>query len=201
MSGGAIPPTRSKHLKNQDLNKIFQTCLNDSAFQEVLDLVKNNSKGKIWIIGGFIYRNIVSKLNNTDPYNYDIDFIVEKKNKTLKKVNGWRIENNSYNNPNYVNDKHKTSFTDIRKAIRVSGMTEPTIDAFILDTPLNIQSIAYDLRNNKLLGEIGVKGLINKVVKVNNREQANFYAKRKGKTLNQIIAEKAQELGFKAIFS
>ena len=185
--------------EKQNLNKLFQNCLNDSAFQEVLSLVKTNSKGKIWIIGGFIYRNIVAQINNTAPYNYDMDFIVEKKNKTLKKVAGWRIENNSYNNPNYVTDSHKMSFTDMKKAVRISGMAKPTIDNFILDTPLNIQSIAYDLKNNKLIGEKGIRALADRIIAVNHLEQAGFYAQRKNKTLNELINEKAHELGFKAI--
>jgi hypothetical protein len=174
----------------------FQPFLENLTFKDVLDLVKQNSQGKIWIIGGFLYKNLASALYNIPPYEYDIDFIVEHKNKELKKVDGWEIQTNRYANPNYVNDKCKMSFTDIHKAIRISGFRNPTILDFILDTPLNIQSIAYDISNNSLVGDLGISALKEKVVRINNMAQAEFYAKRKNKTLEEIVSDKAGELGF-----
>ena len=93
------------------------------------------------------------------------------------------------------------SFTDIRKAIRVSGLKNPTIEEFIKETPFDVQSIAYDLNENKIIGETGIEALKNKTVKINNKEQAEFYAKRKGRKLDDIIKEKAQELGFDYMLS
>jgi hypothetical protein len=127
------------------LAEMFKPFLENLAFKETLSLVEQNSQGKIWIIGGFLYKNLASALYGITPYEYDIDFIVEHKNKELKKVDGWNIVNNSYLNPNYVRDTCKMSFTDIHNAIRVSGIRNPTIENFILDTPLNVQSIAYDI--------------------------------------------------------
>jgi hypothetical protein len=40
----------------EDLVKKFNPYLKDPVFVEVLDLVKQNSKGKIWIIGGFLFK-------------------------------------------------------------------------------------------------------------------------------------------------
>lgn len=174
----------------------FTPYLEDSVFKEVLDLVKQNSRGKIWLVGGFLYKNLASELYGGEIYNFDIDFIVEERNDTLKEVVGWRLETNSYGSQNYVKDGHKMSFTDIRKAIRVSGLKNATIEEFIKETPLNIQSIAYDLEQNKIIGEKGIEALKNKIVKINNKEQAEFYAKRKSRELKDILIEKAKELGF-----
>jgi len=181
------------------LAELFSTCLDDPVFQETLALVKANSRGKIWIIGGFVYRNIAAKLYGGSIYNYDIDFIVEEKNEKLKEVEGWKIEANSYQNLNYVREGNKMSFMDIRKAIRVSGMTNPTIEAFIAETPLTMQSIAYDMDNARLIGDMGIDAIIHKTVRVNNLPQAEFYAKRKGKNLETLIQDKAKELGFEAV--
>lgn len=175
----------------------FQPYIKDPIFLEVLSLVKQNSKGKIWVIGGFLYRNLISSLYGSgEIYNYDIDFIVEERSDVLKEISGWRIEINNYGSQNYVRSGNKMSFTDIRKAIRVSGLQNPTIEKFIKETPLNIQSITYDLEENKIIGEKGIEAILTKMIKINNVEQADFYAKRKGKKIEEIIKEKMKELGF-----
>jgi len=181
---------------NSELTELFKPFLRNKAFQETLYLVRENSQGKIWIMGGFVYKNLASALYGTLPYEYDIDFVVEHKNKELKKVDGWNIEINSYDNPNYVRDTHRMSFTDIHNTIRVSGIKPPTMEDFIFDTPLDIQSIAYDITDNILIGKIGIKALQEKIIRINNIAQAEFYAKRKNKTVKQLMNEKAEELGF-----
>lgn len=174
----------------------FELCIRDSVFLEILNLVKQNSTGRIWIIGGFVYKNLVASLYGGEFYNYDIDFIVEQRDDVLKEVAGWQIQTNNYGSQNFVRKNNKMSFTDIHKAIRVSGLKNPTIEQFIEETPLNIQSIAYDLEENKLIGKKGIEALLSKTVKINNKQQAEFYAKLKGKELTEIIKEKAKELNF-----
>jgi hypothetical protein len=181
----------------KDLVEIFQPFLSNPAFKETLHLVEQNSQGKIWIIGGFVYKNLISALYGTTPYEYDIDFIVEHKNKDLKQVDGWKIESNTYLNPNYVRNGNKMSFTDIHHTIRATGFRGPTIEDFIIDTPLTIQSIAYDIIDKKMIGEIGIKALYEKVVRINNRDQTELYIKLKNKTLEEYVNEKTKELGFK----
>ena len=183
-----------------NLVKIFKPFLDNPIFKETSSLVEQNSQGKIWIIGWFVYKNLASSLYGTVQYEYDIDFIVEHKNEILKKVDDWNIEVNSYLNPNYVREGNKMSFTDIHKTIRASGFGSQTIEDFILYTPLNIQSIAYDILDDKLIGDIGINALKEKIVKVNNLAQAEFFAQRKNKTLKEIITEKARELDFQAVF-
>jgi hypothetical protein len=88
------------------------------------------------------------------------------------------------------------SFTDIHKAIRVFEMEKPTIENFIKHTPLTIQSIAYDIYEDKIIGEKGIQALLMKEVDINHTPQAEFYAQRKNKSLEQIILEKIKELNF-----
>ncbi len=77
---------------NENLVGLYAPFLETKIFKEILQLVKENSEGNIWLTGGYIYRNLASVLYGTEPYEYDIDFTVEHKNKTLKQVEGWRIE-------------------------------------------------------------------------------------------------------------
>jgi hypothetical protein len=180
----------------ENLEIKFKQYLQDKVFLEVLDLVRQNSNGKIWVMGGFLYKNLATILYGGKTYNYDIDFIVEDKMTPLKEAAGWEIQTNSYGNQNYVREKNKMSFTDLKKAIRVNGFKNKTIEEYVKGTPLNIQSIAYDLEENKIIGEKGIKALLSKTIKINNAKNADFYAKMKGKKLGDIIKEKAKELDF-----
>ena len=178
------------------LEEKFKLYLTNSVFLEILNLVKKNSRGRIWVIGGFVYRNLVSALYGGNTYSHDIDFVVEDRNESLKKIPGWSIEINSYRVPNYVRAGNRMSFTDIRKVKRVVPLKKFTIEEVIDGTPLNIQSIAYDLVRNKVMGEKGIEALRTRMIKVNSMEQAEFYAKRKNKDLRDIVIDKARELGF-----
>jgi len=184
------------HITTHLLERIFKPYLKDVVFLEVLDLIEQNSKGKIWLTGGYLYRNLAASLYGGEKYDYDIDFMVEQRNEVLKEIPGWEIEVNNYGIPNYVRTENRVSFTDIRKVTRVSGLRNHTIEEIIAGTPLNIQSIAYDLSEGRIIGKKGIEALITGVVKINSMAQAEFYAKKKGRDLEDIIIEKAKELKF-----
>lgn len=179
-----------------NLEELIKPYLETEIFSEVLELARQNSEGKIWLMGGFLYKNIAAALYGGETYTKDIDLIVEKRNVSLKQVPNWIIETNSYGVANYTRLDCKMSMTDIRKAIRVSNMVNPTVEEFIEETPLNIQSIALDLDKKVLIGKRGIDALNKRVVKVNNLPQAKYYAERKRKSLETIIIEKANELNF-----
>lgn len=178
------------------LEEKIKPYLQDPFFIEDLELVRQNSKGKIWLMGGFLYKNLASFLYGGTAYNYDIDFIVEERNDALKEILGWKIETNSYGVQNYIREGHRMSFTDIKKVIRVSGLNNPSIEEIVDGTPLNVQAMAYSLDDQIIIGEKGIAALNSKIVKVNSRNEAEFYAERKGKKLVDIIIEKAKELNF-----
>lgn len=77
---------------------------------------------------------------------------------------------------------------------------EPTIEHYLTGVPLTIQSIAYDVDENRIIGEIGIDALQRRLVKVNDLSFAKYYSKKKNKPLQEIIREKADALGFTAIF-
>ena len=68
------------------------------------------------------------------------------------------------------------------------------------ETPLIIQSIAYDPDQKSILGETGMDTLLHKTVAVHNLEEAEHYCQLKGIALEDYIQEKAKSIGFKAIF-
>ena len=76
---------------------------------------------------------------------------------------------------------------------------EPTVDKYLERTPLTIQSIAYDTVDKKVFGDVGIKALYEKTVTVHHPEVAARIASLKGKTVEQLVREKADSLGFRAV--
>lgn len=187
----------------KDITELFLEATNDNMdFKEAIDIVKNNTTGGCWLIGGFVYRNIANSLYNTPKPKVDLDFIVEKPLEEIKILNSWIISKNSYGNPKLIKDTGLSidfvPLSNVHSILRRGIM--PTIENFLTGTPLNIQSICYDIINNKVIGEIGIKAIIEKTVSVNDIEQAKIYSEKKHKSINQIIGEKATDLNFEPIY-
>ena len=59
-------------------------------------------------------------------------------------------------------------------------------------------SFAYDIFNNEILGEVGIKALEQKIIASYNLKVLEEGTRRYGRTPNDLIKTKAEELGFKA---
>ena len=75
-----------------------------------------------------------------------------------------------------------------------------TVENYLTGVPLNIQSIAFDINNNRIFGDIGIRALLDKTIAVNNLEEAKIVSDHKKKPIDQIIKEKAETLNFTAVF-
>jgi hypothetical protein len=73
----------------------------------------------------------------------------------------------------------------------------PTIQSYLDTVPLTVQSIAYDLREQRIIGEAGIDSLLNRRVGVRHMNTAKAY-KNNG-DVNTLIQSKAAELGFDAV--
>ena len=189
-------------IMNDDITKLFLVSVNDSIeFQETIDIIQDNSSCNFWLIGGFIYRSIASKLYGLKKPKVDFDFIIEKPTEKILFPNSWRRTVNRYGNLKFIkNDGLEIDFVPLENVHSIirRGLS-PSIENFLTGTPLNIQSIAYDVKNKIIKGDVGIKALVQQIVAVNDFEQAKIYSARKGKLINNIIQEKALSLGFKSI--
>ncbi len=184
----------------QDLNleKIIQDAIvRDPNFPEILEIVKSNTRGKIWAVGGFIFRNLAAALYGTPAAAKDYDFLVEKLLKVGRLGPGWHITSNTFGGPKIQKDDLNIDIVPLNKLFVVirQGL-KPTIDTFLNSTSLTIQSIAYDLDQNKLVGDVGINALLTKTVDINNEELLSFYLSKKKITLEQYIKDKVTDLGF-----
>jgi len=187
---------------NNNFTKLFLTSIeNNIEFQEIMDIIQDNSCGDFWLIGGFVYRSVASELYGIKKPMVDLDFIVEKPTEKIVFPASWKRTTNRYGNLKFINDDGLeidfVPLENVHSIIR-RGL-KATIENFLTGTPLNIQSIVYDVKNKMIKGDIGTKAMEEKIVAVNDFEQAKIYSARKGKSINDIIQEKSSSLGFKPI--
>jgi hypothetical protein len=170
-------------------------------FKEALKIIKNNSEGRSWLIGGFVCRSIIQDLYGVPmPKDVDLDFIIERP-KDIVVPAGWRIAENSYGNPKLVGPTFEIDYVPLNKVHSIVRRNlEPTIENFFPGTPLNVQSIAFDILENKVIGDIGKKSIQDKIVAINDIEQAQHRAEKKGVMLQDMVKGIAEQFGFEPKF-
>lgn len=167
---------------------------------EALRYITNPRRG-VWFIGGFVYRTIAAVLYRRVLAVSDIDIIVEALDVVCPPRSGWTVTKTSYGSPRYRKDNLQIDFIPIDTIVSIKRRgLEPTIENFITGVPLTIQSVAFDIRNGLLLEAGCQTAMRGKVVCVNDIEQAHYEATKKKKTVNQIIREKAESLGFTPVY-
>ncbi len=185
-----------------DLTQAFLRGTRDvPEYREALEIVRANASGKIWLIGGFIFRSIAEQLYGVQRTGVDLDFIVENPASEFNLPEGWKITYNRLGNPKFVNGPKEIDFVPLGNiySIKQRGL-EPKIEHYLTGVPLTIQSIAYDIEEGRLIGERGFNALRRRVVEVNHFGFALYGAEKKELSLNEMIREKAESLGFKAIY-
>ncbi|PIN81013.1 hypothetical protein COV11_02830 [Candidatus Woesearchaeota archaeon CG10_big_fil_rev_8_21_14_0_10_30_7] len=180
-----------------NLENVFnESVQNNDCFFQALDLVRLNAKGKIWLIGGFLYRSLASKLYDLPSPDCDLDFIVEEP-AIIYLSNGWVGTVNKYGNPKLNRENVSVDYVPLNTVQSIIKRDlSPTIENYLTGTPLTIQSIAYDVKERRIIGEQGIKSLLDRVVAINNVEQALIYSQRKNKSIDLILKEKADSLKF-----
>lgn len=173
---------------------------NDELYQETLQLVRKNSSGNIWLIGGYLSRNLANMLYGTgDPDKGDIDFIVEKLNGHFITPD-WQVQLNDFGNPKLKKGDTTMDVVPLENIYSIKQRDlDSTIDNFLTGTPLTFQSIVYDTTSGKIIGDIGINSLITRTIGINHQEFAKTAAKIKKMTLDDYIEKYAQSFGFKRI--
>jgi hypothetical protein len=178
---------------------INSSILLDKDFQEALDIVRENSSGKVWLVGGFLYKNLAHNLYGSKKSTKDFDLVVEDSNYKLTLPEGWRIRKNHFDGLKFVNGEKQIDFMPLASLdyIKMNKLS-PCMDNFLEGGGLNIHCLAYDIFGKKIFGDIGIKALEQKVISAYNLEMLEYGARKYRKIPNDIIKSKAEELGFRA---
>jgi hypothetical protein len=186
-----------------DISKVFSEYIEkEENYRIAYDIVRRNSRGKIWLIGGALSRNLNRLVYGTPQHSFDFDFVVEESADEIKLPEGWEIKKNKFGNPKFVKDKMEIDFIPIKTVESlIDRNLDPTIENVLLGVPFTIQALAYDTKEKKIIGNIGIEAFEKKVFEVNDLKQAKVLANKKGVELDELILRKADSMGFRAITS
>ncbi len=195
-----------------DLTKYFEKGIeNNKSFQEAFKIVQTNSLGgNFWIMGGAVYRSIVKSLYKVSGEEiFDFDFIVEKPVplKNIKLPSGWKLTQTGLGEPRFVKGNKQIDFVYLDNAInpsessKLSTMnTAQKIESYFRHAPLTVQAIVYDVGAKRIIGDLGVKAIKKKVIRVNNLDECIGFCKRRKISIREFIGIKMKSLGFSAVF-
>jgi hypothetical protein len=169
----------------------------DADFHEACEIVRQNSSGRRWMIGGFLYRNLVNILYGTEKPAKDFDFIIETSNPEIVLSESWSQSQNRFGNPKFKG-RFEIDLVPLSNVYSIAQrQLPPKIEHFLDGTPFNIHSLVYDIDEETVQGEIGREALEKRVFEVNNLEMALAHVELYKTTLNEMIKTKAAELGFR----
>lgn len=167
------------------------------SFEVTLSLVRRISKGKVWLVGGAAYQSIVHELYGLNFIPKDFDFLVEELNTEQFSEKDVIFTKNSFGN---IKIKYKGIEIDVVPLNNVHSIQErgllPTIENYLSGTPLSIQSIAFDIDKNVILGEVGIQAILQRKIEVQNKEGLFFEVERKGLTIEKYIQDVRLKVGF-----
>lgn len=178
---------------NTSLTGLFQHIIHETNVQEILDILSHNTSGNLYLVGGFVYRSLALRLQGKEFGTLpDLDFVTDKIDfKSIPKE--WKVGNNKYGGLKITTARFSIDIDEFRHHVNIKHLSLPhTVNSYLLAVPLNIQSIAYDVRNKNILGDIGIESLNERKICVNN--QAIFNLER-AKRIEKIL-DKARDLGY-----
>jgi len=169
---------------------------NDGDYQAALRIVKNNSEGRIWLIGGAVYRTLL--FGDCDQAK-DFDFIADyvRDDCDLFVPEGYSISRTGMGGLRLYSSNDSIDIVTLKDVFQIKSRgLEPSIKNYLSGVPLNIQSIVWDVGRRQIRGEIGIKAIGDRVLRVNDLEMAMNRAISKGMSIKQMLEEKAMELDF-----
>src|SRR3989338_7042195 len=186
----------------KNLSKIYTEFLKTSkVYKEVLRIVKLNNKNRHWLIGGFVYRNLINLLYGTTlKKDIDIDILIEDWPKKYKTIEGWKIQSNFYGNPKFVKSKQCLDLIPLKSLYHFKAQNlKPTVKNYLGCTRYSVESIVFDTKNKKIIGPIGIKSIFERKIAINNLSSAKLSSNNRKTPIKKLLSEKAKSLDFKVV--
>jgi hypothetical protein len=185
----------------ESLGKMLINRLKENKnFNEIISIVKSNSQGNIYLVGGTVSRTLASILYGGKQKNQDFDFVVDKLNSNLDVPHNWKVSYHKFGNPTFKKDDIEIDIFPLSDHQYIKkNKLEPTIENFLAGVPFSIQALVFDIKQEKLIGKDGIESLKTRKFKVHNVDSAKEVAKRKGISINERMMQKAKTMDFEII--
>lgn len=211
-------------LNHKLMEDLISEIKNIPHFEEAYSIAKINSKGPLWLVGGKVYRYLINRFLNKeiDYTSCDFDFLTTELVwvPSVPKNLYWKVKSfESYGsvvytdvNPFQISREHavfrfrredpKTSI-DLVNLHKMKGLPakKRNLLSYLSAVPLSVQSVAIDLEENLIFGELGIKSILQQTLWINNKACAEFAARNAQKSLFQYGKEKADQIGLKFDFT
>jgi hypothetical protein len=175
---------------------LIERLREDPRYAQALAIVRQNTTGRIWLAGGMVSRTLLAELYHTPQERCDFDFVVETIREPLIVPHEWNMRRKAHGNPTFeCDDVEIDLFPIATHAFISSNHLEPTIKNFFRSVPFTIQAIAFDVEEQRLVGDVGMKAILAREYRVNNLVEAKRMTDAKGITINERIERKAKSLG------
>lgn len=177
--------------------KFFEwTTKNNQQYLEANEIVKSNSQGKAYLIGGFLYQNIASSLYLIPKAGPDLDYLVEKPAEKLLLPKEWQEEKNLFGNPRFVSGVRKINFIPLSNVYSIKARNlEPTVENYMTGTPFTIQAMAYDIKNRELLlTEDCANSIRRRIIEVQDMRMAEHAAAMNKKSIDDLMDDIAAQM-------
>ena len=190
-------------ITEKEITALFlEVVKNDLQLKEFYNIARKRSRGKVFLIGSRVYGELAKIIyGKYSPEERDFDFLAEAPSRDKMIIpKGWELKFTDYGNPYFTRNNERI---DLNFLINFNDLLlnnlKPTINNFLKISPLNIQAIAFDYSSKRIIGKRGIEAIKSGVLRVCNENTAENYARRKHKTIESILKEKAEELGFKYV--
>jgi hypothetical protein len=176
---------------------VGESLAKDTFYCDALSIVERNGLGKVWVIGGTVYRTLAQLLYARPRKSADFDFLVEDITDAIQLPDEWIVGKNRFGNPRWSGWDMSIDLVPLANihSIKRRGLA-CTIENYLTGVPFTVQSVAYDIQTRQLLGEIGIKAMMSATIAVNNMEEAKQAAILNETTVLALLKAKAKELGF-----
>ena len=201
----------TKNLADRVLKKISS----HEHYDEVMKVVRKNAYGKIFLVGGKVYRTAIEVMHNyyCQSESSDWDFLVLGDIKTIHIPQDWQTTSGYYEKKNSVRIIRRGKKTQLKRGpyryfgrlpdikidlisikdiMKTAGESQRgNVKDYFRIVPLDIQALALDVEKKSLLGSKAVSAIKSRKVSVNNSIGAL-----PGLNISEYIQNKASSIAF-----
>lgn len=158
--------------------------------------------GGLWIVGGFVSQALVYNIYDRKRQNADLDILLQEPYDVHNlELEGWSKAKTPFGGLRLIKDEMQIDVWPLNETFRLKERNlEFTLDNYLKTVPFNIQSIAYGPYSGAIFGETGIEALCKMNIMVNDKEAAESYAQNLGISVEGLMKQKANKLGFGYIY-
>ena len=161
--------------------KLDLLLTNNKNFRVALGLINKISKGKVWLIGSGVYKNLLKIKHGINLTPDDYDFVVEKMKKPLPKLKGWEVSKNTFGNLRFKKDGITVDPIPLNNILLLKEWGwKPNIRNYMRLVMFSVQAIAFDIKHKKLMGEKAIEDINKGVMRINNLRTYEWTAAKYG---------------------